>query len=378
MKKVFCIVLALLLIGLSACGGENAQTAPTVTTPTVTVPTTEADAWMLGGVDIREYTIVYAKEGKFSAGIMESGRMIDVAQALADGIYTLTGVEVPVVSEADTEAPLAHEIIVGMANRTPMHYLKKQEVWEIEQYSYGIQEGTVLVAGGSANACYFGAMEFLRSWENFGMGNYEPAIVKGTQPLIRVACVGDSITEGHGKMPDGMQNDRMMNTYPVFLQRSLGWQYYVCNYGVGGAKMTDYLREEKFNKSLKLQADVVILMLGTNDADPSVDSFSEAYKQEYFYCFDVIYNAYLRSNSQMQMYILTPPEEVPNGMRAACSYMAQNNRELAAEYELQLVDIYHVCEEEQWVFNDTIHPQGEVYQRIAEVIYENIKDTIKK
>lgn len=373
MKKVICILLSLLLMGLSACGGEGSQTAPTVT-----APATEADAWMLDGVDIGEYTIVYAKECKFSAGIMESGRMVDVAQALAAGIYTLTGVEVPVVSEADTEEPLAHEIIVGMANRTPMHHLKKQEVWELEQYSYGIQEGAVLIAGGSANACYFGAMELLRSWADFGKGNYAPAITNGAQPLIRVACAGDSITEGHGKMPDGMQNDRMMNTYPVFLQRLLGWQYYVCNYGVGGTKMTDYQWEEKFNKSLKLQPDVVILMLGTNDADPSVDSFSEDYTQEYRYSFDVIYNAYLRSNSQMQMYLLTPPEEVPNGMRAACSYMAQNNRELAAEYALQLVDIYKACEEEQWVFNDTIHPQGEVYQRIAEVIYENIKDTIKK
>ena len=36
------------------------------------------------------------------------------------------------------------------------------------------------------------------------------------------------------------------------------------------------------------------------------------------------------------------------------------------------------CEKEQWVFNDSIHPQGDVYKRIAEVIYEDIKDTIKK
>lgn len=371
MKKVLCVLLSVLLLtGFVGCAEE---------TPETTAPSTEDLSWQIAGVDIGEYTVIYAEEGKFKAGTNESGRVADVAQELVDGIKELTGVELPVMSEAQADDTIAHEIVVGIASHDAVRKLKKEGAWEREEYSYGCYEGSLVIAGGSANACYFGAMDFLEGWEEFGMGNYEPALVKGSHPLIVVSCIGDSITAGSGKMADGTANDRVKYNYPTFLRRMLGWEYFLCNFGEPGASMTDYTTYgPQYEKSTKLEADVILLMLGTNDADPFWDNFSEDYTEKYFYSLDMLCQVYRKANPEVQIIIFTPPSNVPQGMREACAYMAEHNREYAAENGLQLVDIYNACEEEQWVFNDSIHPQGEVYKRIAEVIYEDIKDTIKK
>src|SRR5438270_834071 len=83
-------------------------------------------------------------------------------------------------------------------------------------------------------------------------------------PPIKVACVGDSITQG-----SGLQE----NTYPLQLQRMLGSNYEVRNFGVGGATLLEqgdkpYIQQKLYQDSLAFQPDVVVIMLGTNDSKP--------------------------------------------------------------------------------------------------------------
>eukprot|EP00928_Gymnodinium_smaydae_P046683 TRINITY_DN31107_c0_g1_i1.p1 TRINITY_DN31107_c0_g1~~TRINITY_DN31107_c0_g1_i1.p1 ORF type:complete len:265 (+),score=60.62 TRINITY_DN31107_c0_g1_i1:93-887(+) len=81
---------------------------------------------------------------------------------------------------------------------------------------------------------------------------------------IKVACVGDSITEGWTayEMTDG---------YPAHLQQLLGKDFLVSNFGSSGRTMIkDDTRSYWLtgNKQLALtgEPDIVVLMLGTNDA----------------------------------------------------------------------------------------------------------------
>ena len=90
---------------------------------------------------------------------------------------------------------------------------------------------------------------------------------------IRVACVGDSITDGIGSL-------NANETYPAKMARLLGDDYQVVNYGISGYHvMTDrgynadwdprYYFSDKYKQSKELQPDIVIFALGTNDAGNS-------------------------------------------------------------------------------------------------------------
>lgn len=93
-------------------------------------------------------------------------------------------------------------------------------------------------------------------------GNKDPSAGK-----IRVACVGDSITGG--------------TDYPADLWMLLGANYTVGIFGVGGSTVAldsgkPYMNESAFQDAKKFQPDIVIIMLGTNDANHSFDKTTKA------------------------------------------------------------------------------------------------------
>ena len=92
-------------------------------------------------------------------------------------------------------------------------------------------------------------------FENFGKRN-------NTDNTIRVACIGDSITE--------------WSKYPAHLQTMLGSSYLVENFGVAGSTVLrnsdkPYMNQIAFQKAKDFQPSIVIIMLGTNDA--KVDNY---------------------------------------------------------------------------------------------------------
>jgi len=89
-------------------------------------------------------------------------------------------------------------------------------------------------------------------------------ILRAADP-IRVACVGDSITQGAGA-GNGM-------SYPSQLQTVLGEGYKVGNFGVSGRTLMQsgdhpYRKEAKYQQALEMLPQVVVIMLGTNDSKP--------------------------------------------------------------------------------------------------------------
>ena len=84
---------------------------------------------------------------------------------------------------------------------------------------------------------------------------------------IRVACVGNSITDGHGiDMSD-------VKAWPGQLQKLLGSDYVVKNYGRSGKTLLKkgdqpIWKEQAWRDALAYKADVVIIKLGTNDSKP--------------------------------------------------------------------------------------------------------------
>ena len=99
---------------------------------------------------------------------------------------------------------------------------------------------------------------------------------------LKVACVGDSITEG-ANIRDSV------NTYPAQLESMLrqfdpSWQ--ARNFGVGGATLLHqgnlpYIEQAAYQQALSWNPDVVVIMLGTNDSKPINWDYSADFVADY-------------------------------------------------------------------------------------------------
>lgn len=91
---------------------------------------------------------------------------------------------------------------------------------------------------------------------------------------VRVACVGDSLTRGDGSHEPRRPKGRGMaqrGNYPAALQRLLGDRFEVRNFGHGGATACNasdapYIETPEWAAARRFLPDVMVLMLGTNDA----------------------------------------------------------------------------------------------------------------
>ena len=79
--------------------------------------------------------------------------------------------------------------------------------------------------------------------------------------VVRVACVGDSITFGYG----------LHRTYPAELGRWLGTNYDVRNFGVSATTLLHrgdfpYIGRPAYTNALDFKADIVVIDFGANDS----------------------------------------------------------------------------------------------------------------
>lgn len=201
---------------------------------------------------------------------------------------------------------------------------------------------------------------------------------------IKVACIGDSITYGHGV------ENWAENSYPAQLQKLLGEEYHVANFGSSGACVNPdgdqpYTGREVYQASLDYDADVIVFMLGTNDSKSenwiNIDAFMEDYME--------LLGTYLESGKQPQVYI---------GLCAKAYYTEKNDpstgvagfdiqpamvEEIVERLELMpassvypfsVIDIHSLTEAHpEWFETDGIHPNADGAKAIAETVAEAIR-----
>ncbi len=91
-----------------------------------------------------------------------------------------------------------------------------------------------------------------------------PDHLPNVRSVVRVACLGDSITFGAGA------GSPEQDAYPTQLAALLGEDFAVRNFGVGGATLLfkgdrPYRRQPQFQAALDFDPDIVLLLLGAND-----------------------------------------------------------------------------------------------------------------
>lgn len=232
-----------------------------------------------------------------------------------------------------------------------------------------------------------------------GCGNQEPepATEMPTQPVteapvtetaateeteapgpVRVACVGDSITYGHGI------SSRSENSYPAQLGSLLGEGYQVENFGSPGSTVqtdTDQPFRENalYQQSLEYDADIVVLMMGTND------SKSYNWKDEVTFREDLetLLDSY---DDASKVYLCTPasafflwgnqgPETGFDIRPAQVDSIAEIVRQVAEERNLPLIDIHSLTASyPQWFREDGVHPDKAGARAIAQAVYEMLME----
>ncbi len=186
---------------------------------------------------------------------------------------------------------------------------------------------------------------------------------------IKVACVGDSITQGSGAQKG--------KSYPAQLQGLLGDGYLVGNFGVSGRTLLKkgdfpYWKEKKYQEALAMEPAIVVIMLGTNDTKPQNWKFEAE--------FDADYRELVRSfqslKSKPKVFVCRP---VPVPGKGNYGINEENIQKeiprvdaLAKELGCAVIDMHAALEKFPELLPDRVHPNtagaGEMAKAAAKAI----------
>ena len=196
---------------------------------------------------------------------------------------------------------------------------------------------------------------------------------------IKVACVGDSITYGHGI------SGWTKNNYPAQLQEMLGDAYHVENFGHSGRTLSDsgdkpYSESKQYNLSLEYDADIIVFMLGSNDSKPENWTNHDTFISEY----NKMLDAYKENNPNVRIILCTPARAFFSGNKSEgktnfdiqpsiVEQMGIRIRTFALLNGYECIDVYDITAgHKEWFEKDNVHPNAEGATAIANAVYEKI------
>ena len=196
-----------------------------------------------------------------------------------------------------------------------------------------------------------------------------------TQRLIKVACIGNSVTYGYGhENPDS-------TSYPSQLAVRLGDDYEVGNFGKSGATLLrkghrPYNEQEEFEKALDFAPDIAIIHLGLNDTDPRNWKY---YKREFISDYIALIEAFEKVNPDVEIYIcrMTPifhwHHRFKKGTRDWYWEIQATIENIAYNIaEVKLIDLQETLYHRPDLMPDALHPNPEGAKLIAQRVYSAI------
>ena len=218
-----------------------------------------------------------------------------------------------------------------------------------------------------------------------GMPEWLAEMLNPTIPEIRegvkhVACIGDSVTWGTGVMMPDLDRE---STYPVLLEAELGENYQVLNYGFSGKTLLKegdqpYTESKFYDISHEADADVYVIMLGTNDSKP-YNWNAELYREE----LEKFVRSYMELPNEPQIYLMTPPRAFIVDGAEEEGFNVKNDtirdeaapivREVAELLGVNLIDMYKETEGHPEWFPDGVHPNAAGNAEFAKIIAGHLK-----
>ncbi len=234
------------------------------------------------------------------------------------------------------------------------------------------------------------------------IGNWLDARQAPKTDAIRVACIGNSITDGFGIDMASAYG------YPAQLQKKLGADYWVRNFGVSSRTMLNkgdwpYMNEPAWRDALAFKPDIVIIKLGTNDSKPENWQYNAEFKQD-------LEQMVFTLRPDLQQYAQMPVKKAKKAMAKAAAKAAKAGtvpaqpqiylctpipafkptwnindsvivngiipiqEEVADKYGLGVIDLHFLFNGDgDKVLPDGIHPDDKGAARMADIIAEALK-----
>lgn len=157
----------------------------------------------------------------------------------------------------------------------------------------------------------------------------------------------------------------------------LGTNYTVWNFGVVAATVLSdtnkpYINQSAFEDAQNFKPNIIIMMLGTNDAQNdnylSIDKFKADYKE--------LINKILASASNPRIFLVKPPPIFTNTLNLNNTNLIEGIipriEQVAYEQGLPIIDVYDVLINHPEYFVDGVHPNSDGAKIIADEIYRAI------
>jgi acetyl esterase/lipase len=230
------------------------------------------------------------------------------------------------------------------------------------------------------------------------IGNWLKARQTPRPDAIRVACVGNSITEGFGIDMCGAYG------YPAELQKLLGSDYWVKNFGVSARTMLNkgdypYMNEQAWQDAQAFKADVVLIKLGTNDSKPENWQYGAEFRQDLEQMILTLRPDLAQPvgkkgrkspnkptkpttpttpTAKPQIILMTPIPAFKPTWNISDSVIVNGiipvQQEVAQKYGLQVIDLHTLyANDGDKMLKDGIHPDGKGAHRLAEIIANELK-----
>ncbi|WP_297336244.1 GDSL-type esterase/lipase family protein [Algoriphagus sp.] len=178
-----------------------------------------------------------------------------------------------------------------------------------------------------------------------------------SQTTLKVACVGNSITQGPGRdHPD---------SYPLQLQEILGKSYEVKNFGVSGRTLLKkgdfpYWNEPQFGEVKEFAPDILVIMLGTNDSKPQNWAHKADFRSDYL---ELIAEFKKSMPADGNVYVVMPVPVTKDNFGITAEVMNNEQRmmiiDIAQSSGSELIDLYTPLMDRADLLPDGVHPNTE-------------------
>jgi lysophospholipase L1-like esterase len=199
----------------------------------------------------------------------------------------------------------------------------------------------------------------------------------GEVKSVTVACVGDSLTFGMGTA------NQATESYPGVLATLTGpFTFITERYGHSGATVDyeskgvfapSYASTTEYADSLKTKAEVIVIMLGTNDAvwSSGQPDFAEDYAQ--------MLDTYLNLPHKPKVVAMLPPHLLGlKGYDDKLEKVVEMEKAVIQEKGLPMIDAYTFSADMAKYSKVGVHFTPEGYRLLAEFVYEELGDILSK
>lgn len=195
--------------------------------------------------------------------------------------------------------------------------------------------------------------------------------VTNSNAQTRVACIGNSITYGHGI------EDRVHDTYPAQLQKLLGDRFDVQNFGVSGTTAQTsgdfaWKSTPEYQKAKDFQPQICVIKLGTNDSKPQNWKDAKRFAKE----FESLVKEFQNLPTKPRIIIALPAKAYNHSWdisdEVITGQIIPAIEKVCKKNKWQLIDLHSATSGISALFPDGIHPgvlgAGLIARNVAQAI----------